>query len=156
MAIANRLRQYMKEQGVKFEVIKHPRSSSSMQSAEAAHIPGDKVAKAVLLEDEQGYLMAVVPATHRLEMGALHRELHRELGLATEREIQELFWDCDSGAIPPTGAAYGIETILDDSLTEKADVYFEAGDHEELVHVNAEEFRNLMAGIGHARISSHI
>ncbi|MHB8745340.1 MAG: aminoacyl-tRNA deacylase [Gammaproteobacteria bacterium] len=156
MAIANRLRQYMKEQGVEFEVIRHPRSGSSMQSAEVAHIPGDKLAKAVVLEDEQGYLMAVVPATHRIELGALHRELRRELGLATEREIRELFWDCQSGAIPPTGAAYGIETILDDSLADKADVYFEAGDHEELVHVSAEQFRNLMAGIDHARISSRI
>jgi len=156
MAIANRLRQYMKEQGVKFEVVRHPRSGSSMESAETAHIPGDRLAKAVLLEDEQGYLMAVVPATHRLELGALHRELNRQLGLATEREIRELFWDCASGAIPPTGAAYGIETILDDSLTEKPDVYFEGGDHEELVHVNAEQFRNLMTGIDHARISSHM
>ena len=156
MAIANRLRQYMQERGVKFEVIRHPRSDSSMQSAAAAHIPGDRMAKAVLLEDEQGYLMAVVPATHRLELGALHRELHRQLGLATEREIQELFWDCASGAIPPAGAAYGIETIFDDSLTEMPDVYFEAGDHEELVHVDAEQFRNLMTGTEHARISSHL
>ncbi len=156
MAIANRLRQYMKEQGVKFEVIRHPRSGSSIQSAETAHIPSDRLAKAVLLEDEQGYLMAVVPASHRLELGALHRELHRQLGLATEREIRELFWDCASGAIPPTGAAYGIETILDDSLAELPEVYFEAGDHEELVRVDAEQFRSLMSGIEHARISSHL
>ena len=155
MAIANRLRQYMKEQGVKFEVIRHPHTGSSMQSAELAHIPGDKLAKAVLLEDEQGYLMAVVPATHRLELGALHRELRRQLGLATEREIRELFWDCEAGAIPPTGAAYGIETIIDESLSEKPDVYFEGGDHEELVHVSGDQFRNLMAGVGHAHISSH-
>ena len=64
MAIANRLRQYMKEQGVKFEVIRHPRSGSSMQSAETAHIPGDRMAKAVLLEDEQGYLQYLALIIH--------------------------------------------------------------------------------------------
>jgi hypothetical protein len=41
------------------------------------------------------------------------------------------------------GPAYGIETCLDQSLTSLAHVYFEAGDHEQLVHMAGDAFRAL-------------
>ncbi len=156
MAIANTLKQYMMKQGVNYDVVNHPRTMTSVETARSAHIPGERIAKAVLLEDDQGYLMAVLPASNRLELGAVHRELHRPLGLATERELTEIFYDCETGAIPPTGSAYGVETILDSTLSGQPDVYFEAGDHEELIHVTGDQFRNLMGNIPRAYISTHL
>jgi len=70
----------------------------------------------------------------------------RDLHLATEDEIAELFDDCQLGAVPPLGPAYGIETLLDESLTSLADVYFEAGDHVQLVHLSGEDFQALLSG----------
>ena len=58
----------------------------------------------VMLEDDKGYLMAVVPASHKADLGAMHRQLNRELGLATDRELVELFKDCEPGALPPLGS----------------------------------------------------
>jgi len=52
------------------------------------------------------------------DLGAVHRQLNRELGLATDRELVELFKDCEPGALPPLGLAYGIDTILDESLVD--------------------------------------
>jgi Ala-tRNA(Pro) deacylase len=66
-----------------------------------------------------------------------------------------LFADCELGAIPPMGRAYGMETIVDDSLAEQPDVYFEAGDHVSLIHVNAMAFQRLMAGARHGRFTRH-
>src|SRR2546428_5555970 len=80
-----------------------------------------------MLEDDKGFLMAVVPASHKVDLGVLHRQLNRELGLATDRELVELFKDCEPGALPPLGLAYGIDTILDESLVDAPDIYFEAG-----------------------------
>lgn len=155
MAIARALLDYLDEHGVAFDVIHHDYAPSSTRTAAAAHLPGDRLAKSVLLEDENGYLVAVIPSTHRLDIGRLGRTLDRRLGLATEAEVEAVFEDCAVGAIPPLGAAYGIETVVDDSLAAQPDIYFEAGDHEELIHVSGQQFARLMTGSLRARFSHH-
>lgn len=156
MAIASTIKQFLKEHHVAYDVVVHPRTLSSMETAAEAHVPGNRLIKCVVIEDEAGYLMVALPSTHRLELGQLHRQLQRNFGLATERELAELFKDCEVGAIPPLGAAYGIETLVDDSLLEQDDIYFEAGDHEELIHVSGKQFQNLLAGARHGRYSYHV
>ncbi len=156
MAIATTIKRYLKEHDVAYDVVVHPRTLTSMQTAAQAHVPGDRLIKAVVIEDEHGYLMVALPSTHRLELGQLHRQLQRNLGLATEDELAELFKDCELGAIPPIGSAYGIETLVDDSLLQKDDVYFEAGDHEEVIHISGKQFQNLVGGARHGRFSHHV
>ena len=156
MAIARTVEQYLKSHDVDYELVEHPRSVTSMHTAELAHVPGDQLAKSGLLEDERGYLVAVIPATHRLDLGKLHHQLDRRVGLAIEREVRELFRDCDPGAIPALGAAYRIEAIVDDALLQQPDVYFEAGDHEALVHVSGTAFSAMMAGVPHGRFTHHV
>lgn len=153
MPIAHSVEQFLKDHDIDYELVAHPRTVTSMRTAEAAHIPGRKLAKSVLLEDEAGYLLAVVPATHRVDLGKLHRQLHRQIGLAVEHEVTALFPDCDPGAIPAVGAAYRVETVVDDSLLAQPDVYFEAGDHEALVHLSGAEFRVMMAGAPHGQFT---
>lgn len=153
MPVSSSLREFLDAQGVQYEVVAHPRSVSAPRIAASAHVPGARLAKSVLLEDEQGYVMAVVPSTHRVDLARLHRHTHRMLGLAVEEEIAELFRDCDPGAIPAVGAAYGIKTVVDDSLRDQPDIYFEAGDHEALVHLSQQQFNTLMSGADHGQIS---
>lgn len=155
MTIAVSVQNYLSRAGVPYEVIGHVRTSDSAHSAQAAHVPGDQLAKGIVLKDDAGYVIAVVPTSHRVDLGALHRQLNRPLGLATEQELGGLFADCEPGAIPALGVAYGIDTILDESLVGARDVYFEAGDHRELVHVSGSDFLKLMAGASRARISRH-
>jgi Ala-tRNA(Pro) deacylase len=107
-------------------------------------VPGNRLAKSVILGDEQGYLMVVLPSNRQVNLGELHRQLNRNLGLATESELGSLFTDCETGALPAMGPAYGLETVVDDLLAEQPDIYFEAGDHEQLIHVSAEVFEVLM------------
>ncbi len=94
-------------------------------------------------------------ASHKVDLGAVHRQLNRALGLATDRELVELFKDCEPGALPPLGLAYGIDTILDQSLVDAPDIYFEAGDHQALVHVSGSGYIKLMANALRGQISHH-
>jgi Ala-tRNA(Pro) deacylase len=116
-------------------------------------VPADSLAKPVLLEDERGYVMAIVPASHRVDLGRLNHQLHRELELAREREIAELFHDCERGAMPPLGGPYRIPTVYDDSLEGHSEIYFEAGDHEDVVHLRGRDFLRLLEGSLHGRFS---
>lgn len=156
MTIAATLADYLRKADVQYDLMAHPGSRSSMETAAAVHIPGDKLAKSVILEDDGGYLMAVVPATHHVQLGNLSKTLKRRLGLATERALAPLFSDCDPGALPPIGAAYGIETIIDDHLSHCEDVYFEAGTREELIHMEGKAFMQLFKHAKHGRFSHPI
>ncbi len=156
MAIALSLKQYLDQRGAQYQVIPHVRTGTSLASAHAAHVPAELVVKSVILEDGDGYVMAVLPASHRLRLGMLHRVLRRNLGLATEPELAGLFQDCELGAIPPFGTPYGLEVIVDDSLADRPDVYFEAGDHCDLIHMSARQFERLLPQAHHARFSERI
>lgn len=156
MAVAITLQDYLNRWGVEYEVVPHPHTGSSLETAESAHIPGNNLAKCVMTEDYRGYLMVVIPANHQVEFSQLDYELDRRLELATEQELADIFTDCEVGAIPPLGEAYGIDVALDDSLTDCDDVYFEAGDHTELIHLSGEDFRDLMAGAEHGHFSTHL
>ena len=156
MAVAMTMQDYLNRWGVEYEVLPHMHTSSSLETAEAAHIPGNQLAKCVMTEDYKGYLMVVIPANHQVEFDQLDLELNRHLELATEEELEDIFTDCETGAIPPLGEAYGIDVALDESLTNCSDIYFEAGDHTELVHLSGEDFRDLMAGAEQGQFSTHM
>lgn len=153
MPIAETLKSYLAEHGVFYELTPHPKSYSSHDTAEAAHVPDDHLAKAVVVKDEKGYAMAVIPGSSWLKLQALHEEAGRDFALAEESELDAVFTDCQPGAIPPVGMAYGVETFLDERLLSLANVFFEAGDHEHLVHVSGEAFRELLKGARHGHFS---
>ena len=156
MAIAITLKEYLDYSGVDYDLVEHPYSLTSMHAAEEAHISGENLAKGVVLQDGEHYLVAVVPATHMVLLGKLRKQFKRYFSLAEEKDLHDLFTDCSVGAVPPIGNAYSVEVIFDDRLNECGDVYFEAGDHTDLVHVSAVDFRCLMGNARHGEISRHI
>ena len=155
MAIALMLQQYLAEHGINYDVLPHTPTQSSMRTAEASHVPGEWLAKAVVLKGDAGYLLAVLPASHHLHLNELAARLNREFEFATEEEIEALFRDCARGAVPPIGAAYGVEVIVDDNIARQPEIYFEGGDHATLVHVSGTQFARLIAGTPRGQFSSH-
>jgi len=158
MTMAATLESYLQAHGVDYELVHHVHTGSSMESAEAAHIPGDALAKGVVLEDEDGYVLAVVPSDYQIEVNSLSTVLGRRLTLADEGEFKGLFPDCETGAVPAVGQAYGIRTLWDPEATlgRQERVFFEAGDHENLVALSGERFHELMAPAERAHFSHHI
>ena len=154
MGMAMKLSDYLRSHPVQYELVKHPHSASSLQSANSTQVRPGCVVKAVMLEDEHEHLlMAVLPASHKIDLDALRSDTGRMLRLASEPELGERFGDCELGAVPPIGPAYGIETVWDDSLAKEPEVYFEAGDHETLVHVKTGDFVRLLEGARHMSFS---
>ena len=153
MSIAPRLRWYLDQHAVEYEVQRHPYSLTSNETANRAHVPSTNLAKAVLLEDERGYVMAILPASRRIDLRRLGEQLHRNLEFASEPEIESLFHDCDRGAMPPVGGPYRIPTVYDDALNGLDEVWFEAGDHTAVVHLQGADFIELLSGSLHGHFS---
>ena len=153
MAIAHSIEQLLQQKRVPYAVMRHAHSASSKETAASAHVSPACIAKAVVLADAHGYVVAVVPADRYVEIEKLSQVLGRELKLAPEGMLGQLFGDCEPGAVPPFGEAYHLDTVVDDALLAEAEIFFESGDHEELVCVDGEEFVRLMGRTRHGTFS---
>ncbi|RKZ56955.1 MAG: aminoacyl-tRNA deacylase [Gammaproteobacteria bacterium] len=155
MNIAPTLVKQLVKHRISYDTISHGYSHSSLHAAHSANIPAQKMVKTVILEDDRGYVMALVPANHYVKINELNMLLNRHMGLATETELAHLFTDCEPGAIPPVGAAYGMTTVVDKNLDDCNDVYIEAGNHTDLLHISGSAFRQLVEHSRHASICVH-
>jgi Ala-tRNA(Pro) deacylase len=149
MTIAAKLRHYLDRQHAVYELIDHPPTSSAMETAAVAHIPPSCIAKAVLLDTPDDHLLAVLSSDRRIDLDDLRAEIDEKPRLAGEKEIARIFDDCVPGAVPPLGFGYGVAVIVDDLLAREPDIFFDAGDHRSLVHVEQAEFRRLTSPARH-------
>lgn len=155
MAIAMTMREYLNSRDANYRELAHPREASSSRIAQQAHVSGDQVVKGVLIKGDSGYRVLLVPSTCRVDLSEISHQFHERLGLATEDEVRELFADCEPGVVPTFGQAYGVRVCYDDELARQQEIYLEAGDHETLVHMDAQEFSRLMSDTEHGRFSRH-
>ena len=158
MTIASRLKNYLQQQEVEYKVVAHPHSEYSMETAEKAHVPGDALAKGVLVRGDEGYLLMVLPADYQIEIESLRKLLKQKVTMVNEATLEKVFSDCELGAVPPIGMAYGVKTIWDpkSSLGKLEEVFFEAGDHQSLVRMSGVQFHELMAPAERGEFSHHI
>jgi Ala-tRNA(Pro) deacylase len=154
MAIAPILQKHL-DRNVTYDVLTHDPTMSSTRTAQACHVSGDRLAKAIVLRHDGRYLLAVLPATHHVRLADLKTQIGDDVDLADEDEIKRLFPDCAPGAVPPIGEAYELDVIVDDSIQAQPDVYLEGGDHTTLVHLDQAQFARLMAEARHGRFSVH-
>jgi len=154
MSIPSHLSSYLDQRGAHYEISMHGKSHSSLETARCANVSLGQLAKSVILEDEKGCVMAVVPADKMVMLGEFSRFVGRhKLRLAGEARIAELFGDCAPGAIPPVGMAWGVPTIIDDELETNDVVYMEGGDHERLLQMSHAQFHALMRAQPHGSFS---
>src|ERR1700733_7034828 len=98
------IRDFLLARSVRFEVLLHAPSHSAAHLAGSVHVPGRSVAKAVLVRAGEALALAVLPATHGIDMDGLAEVLDvEEIRLATEAEVEAIFADCEPGALPPFG-----------------------------------------------------
>ena len=154
MSVPDTVTNFLRQNGIDFQVVSHEPTRHSQETAHVAHVPGGQLAKGVVLADDEQYVLAVVPSTRWVDLAAVERIVHKPVELVPEEDFPMLFRDCRPGAVPALGEAYGIMTIVDDELTEPGAVYFEAGDHEHLIRVNHEAFLWLIEPLERGRIST--
>ena len=154
MTVAPTLQKYL-DQTVTYEIISHDPTMSSTRTAEACHVPGDCLAKGVVLRRDGGYLLAILPASHHIDMSDLKMQLGHKVDLASEDEIERLFEDCERGAVPPLGECYGLDVIVDNSIDARRHVYLEGGDHATLIRLEGPQFARLTAKAWRGHFSTH-
>lgn len=143
--ISPRVKGFLDGERVEYEVLPHREAYTAQGVAASVHVSGWRMAKVVLLRDEDGsFVEAVVPASRNLDLARMRRITGRSrLSLATEEDMVRMFPDCVAGAIPPFGKLYGVPVYVDVSFSNDRDVLFQAGNHREVVKMGYATFEAL-------------
>lgn len=157
MGISKRLQLYLEERQVHYELVEHKPSFTAQQTADAGHISGNKVIKAVVLVCDGEFAMVALPAVYMIDIkkfcgvsGAT------DVMLATEEEIASLFPGDEVGAEPPIGQLYGLSTFLDTSLEQCSEVYFSAGTHSTLCRMSLHDYLEIAKPVTIGDLSRHV
>ena len=58
----------------------------------------------------------------------------------SQEEIHHLFPDCEPGELPALGRPYGLPCFVDETLLDGDEVFFSAGNHEEVIRISSGEY----------------
>ena len=142
---ARKLKEYLNSHQIKYLSIQHSPAYTAQEVAASAHVSGRDFAKTVIVKIEGTPAMVVLPANRKVVLSDLREVLGAEKAqFATEEEFQNLFPDCEIGAMPPFGNLYGIEVYLAPSLAEEAEIAFNAGTHTEIIKMAYRDFEQLV------------
>lgn len=141
----NRLKEYLDDHNVEYITINHSRAFTAQTIAAKAHIPGKKLAKSVIIMMDGKMVMAVLPASYRVDFPQLKIALGaNKVELAHEYEFKTKFPDCELGAMPPFGNLYGVDVYVAKSLAEDEEIAFNACTHSLLIKMRYEDFDRLV------------
>jgi len=145
MAILKKLKDYLENNKVSYEVGHHQRVYTAQEIAAAQHVPGKEMAKVVMVKANGQMVMLVLPASYRVETKKLKGVLNcKKVGILKEDEFQNLFPDCEIGAMPALGNLYNLEVWVDKVLTENESIVFQAGSHVETLRIKYNDYARLV------------
>jgi len=140
-----KLKTFLDSHDIGYVSISHSPAYSAQAIAEVAHIPGKELAKTVIVGIDNRFAMVVLPASCRVQLGHLKAAVSAShVELATEAEVENLFPDCEKGAMPPFGNLYDLDVYVAEQLTEDEEIAFSAGLHTEVVRLSYKDFDRLV------------
>ena len=138
------IKQFLKEKQVPFQVLTHRRTETAVGTARALDVPEGNFAKTVVLMVDGRPVIAVVQAPYHVNPTEVKNAFGAGVAtLATEDEMDELFPDCETGAVPPFGSQYGIPTIMDSQLAEDEYIVFDGNTHREAISMRLKDYEGL-------------
>ena len=131
---------YLAQRGVPFRAAHHPPGVTAQEIAAQAHISGKRFAKTVVLKRGGEPILAVLPASERIDLQRLGDLLGGRVTLAAEDEQDRLFPGCERGAMPPLGALYRLPVVVDADLATEESIAFNGGTHADVIEMSWNDF----------------
>lgn len=145
MAPSAELEQYLQEHDTPYLMRHHAPAMTARQLAELENIDPHEVAKVVIMRDQKQFYMMVLPADYKLDLKRT-RDLikSRNAWIASEQDLQQLFPECELGAMPPFGDLYNMRVYAEADLSEDQEIEFNAGSHEDAIRMRFQDWQNVV------------
>jgi Ala-tRNA(Pro) deacylase len=136
-----KLTEFLDANNVPYSTIRHDPTYTAHELASTTHIADREIAKAVVVSIDGKAALAVVPSPSKVDLERV-RDITgaKEASLLTEQEFAGRFSGCELGAMPPFGNLYGMDTYVDEKLSEDSEIVFNAGTHAEALRMAYEDF----------------
>jgi Ala-tRNA(Pro) deacylase len=141
MAIPSTIHAFLGAARVPYCVLPHREALSAQEEAAVMHVSGRSWAKVEVCIADGKAIHAVLPAPFVVNLEELLAltGAHR-IRFAVEEELSSLFLDCDIGAMPPLGPMYGHRVFVDEGLSERPEIVFNAGTHRDAIRMRFADF----------------
>lgn len=139
------IKHYLNENKIRYNIINHNPAYTSPEIAANAHISGKQLIKPVIVKIDGKLAMVIEPSHLRINLEMLKKLLKaKKVELANEWEFEDQFPGCETGAEPPFGNLYDIDTYIDDAILQNNQIAFNAGNHSELIQMSYDDFEQLV------------
>jgi Ala-tRNA(Pro) deacylase len=126
---------YLKQHHLAYEHSVHSRTVAAQRLAAAEHVPGDRIAKPVVVSIDGVLALAVVSATEKVDVEALRRATGAEtIAIVPETAFEGRFAPCEVGAEPPLGL-FGLPMYVDAHLAREPWIVMRGGTHEDAIRI---------------------
>ena len=143
-----RVLSFLKENNVPFTISQHPKAYTAQRVAATAHIPGKILAKTIVVKIDGKMALAVLPANDRIAFAEFSRQLHtKKVELASEEEFRKAFPDCETGAMPPFGNLYEMDTYVASDLVQNKMIAFNACNHIDVIEMKFEDYNRIVSPV---------
>jgi Ala-tRNA(Pro) deacylase len=138
------LDEFLTKARVPYTTFRHPPAFTAMHAAAISHVPGRSWAKTVVCCADGEMVLAVVPAHYTIDLEKLCGLAGAgALRLASEREITDLYPDCEEGAMPPFGGLYLQRVFVEECFVGDPEMVFNAGTHTDCIRMHYGDFADL-------------
>lgn len=148
MVIDRKIKNYLDEMRVNYQILQHDPTYTATETAEAQHVPGKQFIKSVIVKADGRYIMCVLSANHLINFAKLKKKSNfKDAYLASEEEVESLFPGCEPGAEPPFGALFGLEVLVDRAVSENDEIIFNSGTHTDTIKIRYKDFARLSKAV---------
>jgi Ala-tRNA(Pro) deacylase len=145
MLSLNKLKEFLDNSLVAYEVLTHPVAFTAQQLAAVQHVKGKQLAKVVVARGGSEFIMIVLPAPYHVGLQRARAVTGRQdLEIAHESEFASLFAGCEPGAMPPFGNLYNVPVWVDESFAQDEEIVFNACTHTEAIKMKYSDFARLV------------
>lgn len=138
------LKDHLDAHGADYRCLSHPPGFTAQSLAHHCNVPGDQVAKTVIIELDGRMAMLVMPASFRIRWDRMMDVLNTDfVELADEADFTDRFPDCEVGAMPPFGNLFGMSAYCSETLAEQPEITSAAGSHTEAMQIRAQDYLEL-------------
>jgi HD-like signal output (HDOD) protein/prolyl-tRNA editing enzyme YbaK/EbsC (Cys-tRNA(Pro) deacylase) len=151
MWVVEAIKQYLEKENINYDVVELPPFLNLEEAETTTDLPAHSIVQAILLKDQYGLIMVVIPASCSINNRTLSKLFSRKFEEISYDEQKRLFKGWDPQFTPPLGNAYGIKTVIDENIISLEHVYIGAGDNTHLLKLDIKNFHQLQTNASFAK-----
>jgi Ala-tRNA(Pro) deacylase len=140
MPVAPTVQEFLRCADLPYTVLPHARAHTARQEAAAVPVSPGNWAKTVVAFAGGEPIQAVVPADCEVDFNRLANLVGRHVRIATEDELDWLYPECETGAVPPLGPLFRQLVFVDERLADEDEIVFNAGTFDDAIAMSFIDF----------------